>query len=88
MYEQEYRQYRTGCSRLGHVPLDEAAFVVRWQEFEAHAERLKVAEESGQPPDVDATLRLDMQQRVDNDPFIRAVLIGIAEDQDHEQKLR
>jgi len=87
MYEQEYRQYTTGCSRLGHVPIDEAAFAVRWQEFEAHAELLKAAEESGQPPDVDAALRVEMQQRVDNDPFVRAVLIGMAEAQDHEQNL-
>jgi hypothetical protein len=78
--EREYRWYRLGCERLGHPPLDEATFAARWQEFEDHAERLRAAEASGSPPDVDAAVRSEMQRRIKDDPFVRAVLVGMAEE--------
>ncbi len=80
MREREYRWYVTGCDRLGQTPLSEAEFAARWQEFEDHAERLKAAEASGTPPDVDARIREEMQRRIKDDPFVKAVLVGMAED--------
>jgi hypothetical protein len=77
--EREYRLYKIGCERLGQTPLSETEFAARWQEFEDHAERLKAAEQTGTPPDVDAALRAEMQQRIKDDPFVRAVLVGMAE---------
>jgi hypothetical protein len=77
--EREYRWYRVGCERLGQAPLSEAEFAARWQEFADHAEKLKAAEASGQPPAVDATVRQEMQRRVRDDPFVKAVLVGMAE---------
>ncbi|HZO91209.1 MAG TPA: hypothetical protein VFB38_22990 [Chthonomonadaceae bacterium] len=78
--EREYGWYRVGCDRLGQTPLSEAEFEARWQEFEDHAERLKAAEASGVPPDVDAAVRAEMQRRIKNDPFVRAILVGMAEE--------
>jgi hypothetical protein len=78
--EREYRWYRLGCERLGQTPLDEAAFEGRWQEFEDHAERLKAAEASKTAPDMDAAVRAEMQRRVQDDPFVRAILVGMAEE--------
>jgi hypothetical protein len=78
--EREYRWYRTGCDRLGQTPLDEAEFAARWQEFEDHAEKLKAAERAGAAPDIAAGVRAEMQRRMKDDPFVRAVLIGMAEE--------
>ncbi len=81
--EREYLWYLTGCERLGQKPLDEAEFDVRWQEFEDHAERLKTAQSEGKMGEVEASLRTAMQRRVQEDPFVKAVLVGMAE---HEQE--
>jgi hypothetical protein len=78
--DREYRWYRVGCERLGQPPLEETEFARRWQEFEDHAERLKAAEAAGVAPDVDTTVRAEMQRRVKEDPFVKAVLVGMAED--------
>ncbi len=78
--EREYRWYRIGSERLGQPPLDEAEFEARWQEFEDHAERLKAAEASGSAPDVEAAIRAEMQRRIKDDPFVRAILVGMAEE--------
>jgi hypothetical protein len=78
----EYSWYRTGCARLGQEPLEEAAFAVRWQELEDHAEKLKTAEKSGSPPEIDPSVRAEMQRRIKEDPFVKAVLVGMAEDPD------
>lgn len=77
--QQEYRWYRIGCERLGQEPLAEADFATRWQEFEDHAERLKAAEQSGVAPDVSPAVRAEMQKRIKDDPFVKAVLVGMAE---------
>ena len=50
------------------------------QEFEDHAEKLRAVETSSKPPDIDAVTRAEMQRKVKDDPFVRAVLIGMAED--------
>ena len=78
--EQEYRWYQVGCDRLGQTPLDEAAFGTRWQELEDHAERLKAAESGKTLSDIDPQTRADMERRVKDDPFVKAVLVGMAED--------
>lgn len=78
--EREYRWYRIGCDRLGQEPMNEAAFAARWQEFEDHAEQLKAAEESGTAPAIDAGVRAEMQRRMQEDPFVKAVLIGMSEE--------
>ena len=78
--EREYRWYRTGCERLGETPLEEAAFAARWQEFADHAERLKAAEIEGALPGMDAGVRAGMQRRIKDAPFVKAVLIGMAEE--------
>ena len=77
----EYGWYRTGCERLGQTPMTEADFTVRWQEFEAHAERLKAAEVEGSVAEIDAAMRAEMQRRIQDDPFVKAVLVGMAEEQ-------
>ena len=78
----EYRLYRIGCDRLGQSPMGESEFEARWADFESYAETLKAAELAGAPPDVDAAMRAEMQQRVKDDPFVRALLIGMAEEGD------
>ena len=77
--EQEYGWYVTGCSRLGIAPLDRAEFSTRWQELEDWAEKLKAAEASQSLQQMDAGERATMEQRAKNDPFVRAVLVGMAE---------
>ena len=77
--EREYRWYRIGCDRLGQEPLAPAAFAAQWQEFEDHAEKLKAAEATGAPPEIDAGARAAMQRRIQDDPFVKAVLVGMAE---------
>lgn len=79
--EREYRWYLIGCERFGYSPMREEEFTVRWQEFEDHAERLKSAEASGTAPDVDTAVRIEMQRRIKEDPFVKAVLVGMAEEQ-------
>ncbi|HZT43730.1 MAG TPA: hypothetical protein VFA07_16305 [Chthonomonadaceae bacterium] len=77
----EYGWYRTGCERLGQMPLAEAEFAARWQELEDHAERLKAAEAEGSVAEMDAATRAEMQRRIQDDPFVKAVLVGMAEEQ-------
>ncbi|HLK60716.1 MAG TPA: hypothetical protein VKU00_29405 [Chthonomonadaceae bacterium] len=79
--EKEYRWYRTGCERMGQVPLDEAAFEARWQEYEDHAEKLKAAETKQSLSELEAERRAEMQHRLKSDPFVQAVLIGMKEDE-------
>ena len=82
-FEREYRWYTTGCTRLGHEPaeiLSESEFVARWQEWETHAERLKAAETDGKLGELDVAERADRERRLKDDPFVRAVLIGMAEE--------
>ena len=79
--EREDRWYRTGCERLGQTPLDEAAFEIRWQEYEDHAEKLKAAEAKQTLTELEAERRAEMQQRMQSDPFVQAVLIGMSEDE-------
>lgn len=78
---QEYEWYLIGVRQMGLEPLDEAAFAARWREFQEHAERLKEAEAGGQIEDLPPAQRTEMQQRVKNDPFVRAVLLGMAAEQ-------
>ena len=78
--EKEYGWYQTGCARLDIPPAPLWEFSARWQEFEDHAEKLRAVELSDKPPDIDAVIRAEMQCRVKDDPFVRAVLIGMAED--------
>jgi 2-polyprenyl-6-methoxyphenol hydroxylase-like FAD-dependent oxidoreductase len=78
-HEREYRWYLTGCDRLGHTPLPEAEFAARWQEFENHAERLKQADKERTLENLEADLRAQMQRRIQDDPFVKAVLVGMAE---------
>ena len=78
--EQEYRWYRVGCERLGQSPLDKADFEARWQELEDHAERLKVADADKTFSALDPQTRADVERRVKDDPFIKAVLVGMGED--------
>jgi hypothetical protein len=75
----EYRWYLTGCERLGQEPLPYEQFAERWQEFEDHAEKLKAAEASGKLADVDAALRRQLQQSIQHDPFVKAMLVGMSE---------
>jgi hypothetical protein len=75
----EYGLYRTGCDRLGQPAVSESEFETRWADFEAYAERLKAADVAGTLPDVEAVDRAEMQRRVRDDPFVRALLVGMAE---------
>jgi hypothetical protein len=78
--DREFGWYLTGCDRLGQEPVDRAEFETRWQEFEAHAERLKQAEARGKlSQEIDG--RTQMQQRVKDDPFVKAILVGMAADE-------
>lgn len=79
-YEREYQQYLIGCNRLAQIPVSKEEFLTRWQEFEQYAERLKAAEETNTVAEVDASLRTAMQARVKDDPFVQAVLVGMAEE--------
>jgi hypothetical protein len=81
MREREYRWYLTGCNRLGQSPLSEAEFAARWQEYEDYAEQLKAAEAEGTEAQMDAAHRAEMQRRFKEDPFVKATLIGMSEDQ-------
>lgn len=77
--EREYGWYLVGAERLGHTPIGPEEFATRWQEFEDHAEKLKAAEAEGKEPDIEATARQEMQRRIKDDPFVKAVLVGMAE---------
>ncbi len=77
--EQEYHWYVIGCDRLGQTALGQAEFAARWQELEDHAERLKAADAGRTLADLDAQARADMESRVKDDPFVKAVLVGMAE---------
>jgi hypothetical protein len=80
MLEREYQRYRIGCLRLGAEPLPLEAFEARWEEFEAHAERLKEGEAAQSLTEIAPALRAEMQRRIQSDPFVRAILIGMAEE--------
>lgn len=81
MREQEYQWYLLGCSRMGKPPFPLEIFEAKWQEFEEHATQLKEAEENQTLTALDAKERLTMQSRFQNDDFVRALLIGMAESQ-------
>lgn len=76
-YRQEYQWYLIGCRQTGQEPLDEVAFALRWQEFETHAEQLKSAETEGQVEDLPSAIRTRMQQSIQKDPFVKAILLGM-----------
>ena len=78
--EKEYHWYVLGCDRLGQAAVSPKEFAGRWQEFEAHAEQLKTADASGALLTLDATKRADMEARMKDDPFVRALLVGMAEE--------
>ncbi len=80
MYPQEYRWYKIGCSRFGFAELSEADFIARWREFEDQAEALKAAEATGKFEGLDKAKRAEMQARIQDDPFVKAVLVGMAEE--------
>ena len=75
----EYQQYLVGCDRLGHEPVDAETFATRWQEFEDHAESLRAAERKGVDPEIAPEVRTEMQERIKDDPFVKAVLVGMSE---------
>jgi hypothetical protein len=79
-YEREYQWYLTGCNRLDQIPVSKEEFLTRWQEFEHYAEQLKAADEANTVGEVDAAQRAEMQARVQDDPFVQAILVGMAED--------
>ena len=78
--EKEYHWYVIGCDRLGQAPVAQKEFASRWQEFEAHAEQLKAADANGTLLKLDAADRAEMEARMKNDPFVRAILVGMAEE--------
>ena len=84
MYDRErtYRWYLTGCDRLAQPALSEDEFNSRWQEFEAHAELLKAADDAGEAPAVEPARRAEMARRVSEDPFVKAILVGMSQDPD------
>lgn len=78
-YSREYLLYREGCARLGQSPLEESGFAQQWEEFQKHAEMLRTAEADDTLAEVDSSLRAQMLQRFQKDPFVRALLVGMAE---------
>ena len=78
--EEEFRGYLRGCNLLGQIPVSQEEFLVRWQEFEQYAEQLKTAEAAGSVEEIDRAQRAEMQQRFKDDPFVQAILVGMAED--------
>ena len=81
MLETEYRCYRIGCNRLGIAPVEREEFASRWQELEDYAGVLSLAETSGTAPETEPETRMKMQQTMKSDPFVRALLVGMAEEQ-------
>ncbi len=79
-YEREYQWYLIGTNRFGHETLPYPEFVAKWQEFEEHAEQLRMAEADVKLTDLDAAKRAEMQAAMKSDPFIRAVLVGMSTD--------
>ncbi len=77
--QQEYQWYLIGCERLDMDALGYEAFEARWQEFEEFAEQLKTAETEETLHTLDNQQRVLMQKRVNGDPFVRAILVGMAE---------
>jgi hypothetical protein len=78
--EREYGWYLIGTNRLGHEAVVYEEFVVKWQEFQDHAELLKTADAEETLTSVDAEKRREMQARLKTDPFVKAVLVGMSED--------
>ena len=85
MLEKEYRWYLIGCDRFGYEPVSEAEFTVKWTELETHAEALKAAEASQDFSALDPAKRASMRGRIQDDEFVKAVLVGMSEDQQQEQ---
>ncbi len=83
--EREYQWYLIGTNRLGHDPLPYEQFETRWQQFEEHAEQLKTAEADQTLTELDAVKRAEMQTAYKNDPFVRAVLVGMSTDPEATQ---
>lgn len=79
-HEAEYQQYLRGCQRLGQEAVTLEEFQRQWDRFEEHAEALRSAERAGSLASLPATDRAAMQQRVQNDPLVKALLVGMAED--------
>lgn len=75
-----YKRYLFGCRTLGIEPLSQEDFVVRWELYSAHAEKLFAAEESGEISGLSPELRQSLQRSVHEDLFVKAVLIGHTED--------
>ena len=84
-YDREYQWYLIGTNRLGHNTLPYPEFAEKWQDFESHAEQLKAADADANFADVDAAKRAEMQAAMKNDPFVRAVLVGMSTDPDTAQ---
>ncbi len=64
---------------MNFIALSYEDFAERWQEFEDFAERLKSAEAGESLHTLDSVQRANMQKRVNDDPYVRAVLVGMAE---------
>ncbi len=82
MLDREYGWYLAGCRAYGYTPIPREEFAESWREFEAHAERLRAAEAASAEPDIAPEERVRMSARVSNDPFVKAILVGMAESQD------
>ena len=79
--QQEYRWYVLGCDRLDREPVSLCDFSELWQKYEDHAESLKLADKQGSLLTLDITERSKMEKQIQNDPMLKAVLIGQSEDQ-------
>lgn len=78
-YERAYEWYCVGCQRLMQEPVGREQFLALWREYEAFAAQLMAAEASGTVQSIDPMLRERMRLRAKQDPFLRAILIGIVE---------
>ena len=79
--EYEYGWYLVGCQRTGQTPIDLEAFSAWWQEYEDHAERLKAAEAEKTLLEMDSERRAEMLKRMQSDPIVQAVMVGMSEDE-------
>ncbi len=78
---QEYKWYLVGCDRLDREPVSLGEFSELWQKYEDHAESLKLADKQGALLTLDSNRRSQMEKQIQNDPMVKAVLIGQSEDQ-------
>jgi hypothetical protein len=79
-YEREYRWYLIGCNRLGQQPVSQTEFSAEWLEYETIAERLKQADAQGTLA-LESDARRHVKERGKDNPFIKAILVGMAEEQ-------